>query len=251
MNGATARLQIAWTGALAGLALAFPALAGPPYTTDDPEPTDTGHWEDRLFFDGVQTPGLVTGQTGFDINYGAAKDLQLTALIPLDYESGGGTTRAGTANIQLSAKYRFLHQSAHSWVPDVAIFPEIILPTQAHAFGPARTGFYIPVWLQKDFGPWSTFGGAGYEFNPGQGNRNFTLAGWAVTRQVSKRVNLGVEIYHQTPETIGAKALTVAAAGAIWQFSQHFALMASAGPGLQANKTAGQSVFYLALQFTK
>jgi hypothetical protein len=238
---------------LAGLftALASVAHAGPPYTTDDPEPTDTGHWEDRVFFDGVQTPGLTTGQSGFDINYGAVKDLQLTLLLPLDYENGYGHTLAGAANIQLSAKYRFLHQSEHSWVPDVAIFPEVILPTQAHVFGPARTGFYIPIWLQKDFGPWSTFGGAGYDINPGPANRNFTLAGWAVTRQVSKRLNLGVEVYHQTPQVIGAKSLTAFAAGAVYQLSQHFALMASAGPAVQTNKSAGQGVFYIALQFTK
>jgi hypothetical protein len=79
------------------LVLAAPAHAGPPYTTDDPEPTDTGHWEDRLFLDSLQTPGLTTSQTGFDINYGAAKDLQLTLLAPLDYESGGGKTIAGPA----------------------------------------------------------------------------------------------------------------------------------------------------------
>jgi hypothetical protein len=237
--------------AAASLALAAPVLAGPPYTTDDPEPTDTGHWEDRLFFDGVQTPGLTTGQTGFDINYGAARDLQLTLLAPLDYDSGGGKTVAGPADIQLSAKYRFLHQSDHSWVPDVAIFPEVILPTQARAFGPARVGFYFPIWLQKDFGEWSTFGGGGYDINPGPANRNFTLAGWAVTRQVSKRLNLGVEIYHQTPQVTGGKALTAVAAGAVWQFSEHFALMASAGPALQADRSAGQGVFYIALQFTK
>lgn len=196
-------------------------------------------------------PGLTAGQTGFDINYGAAKDLQLTLLAPLDYESGGGRTVAGSANIQLSAKYRFLHQSDHSWLPDAAIFPEVILPTQAHAFGPARVGLYIPIWLQKDFGAWSTFGGAGYDVNPGPGNRNFTLAGWAVTRQVSKRLNLGVEIYHETPQVVGAKALTAVAGGAVYQLTEHFALMASAGPGVQANKSAGQGVFYIALQFTK
>lgn len=249
MQGAAARLTISLAGALSSLA--WSALAGPPYTTDDPEPTDTGHWENRLFFDGVVTPDQTTGQTGFDINYGAAKDLQLTLLVPLDYESGGGKTLAGSADIQLSAKYRFLHQSDHSWVPDVAIFPEVILPTQARAFGPARVGFYLPIWLQKDFGPWSTFGGGGYDINPGTGNRNFTLTGWAVTRQVSKRLNLGVEIYHQTPQVIGAKALTALATGAVWQFSEHFALMASAGPGLQTGKSAGQGVFYIALQFTK
>jgi hypothetical protein len=43
--------------------------AGPPYVTDDPQPTDTGHWEIYDFAAGVGTPGDLTGEGGFDINY--------------------------------------------------------------------------------------------------------------------------------------------------------------------------------------
>jgi hypothetical protein len=46
-------IAVLWRGGLLVLALwaatASPSIAGPPYVTDDPEPTDTGHWENYLF----------------------------------------------------------------------------------------------------------------------------------------------------------------------------------------------------------
>ncbi|MGH7023737.1 MAG: hypothetical protein ACREEB_09115 [Caulobacteraceae bacterium] len=232
------------------LALACsPALAGPPYTTDDPEPTATGHWENRVFILGTQSPGDLAGQSGFDINYGVARNLQLTLIAPLDFDHGAHT-EVGLGNIQLSVKYEFLHQSDHGWLPDVAIFPQLNLPTQARGFGPGRLGAFLPIWAEKDFGPWSTFGGVGYDINPGPGARDYTFAGWAVTRQLGRRLNLGMEIYHETPGTVGAKALTAVAAGAVYRLTRHFAVMASAGPGVQAARSAGEGVFYFALQYT-
>jgi hypothetical protein len=244
---ATRPIAFKFLGGLASILVAGPVAAGPPYTTDDPEPTPVGHWEDRIFVDGVQTPGETLGQTGFDINYGAAKDLQLTLLAPLDFDHSARDT-IGAGDIQLAAKYLVVHQSG--WIPDISLFPAVILPTQARAFGPARLGLFLPVWMQKDFGPWATFGGAGYDINPGPGNRNFTLAGWALTRQVTKRLNIGAEIYHETAQVAGGKALTAVAGGVIYQLTDHFAVMASGGPGVQRSPQSGQGVFYAALQYT-
>lgn len=228
---------------------AGPASAGPPYVTDDPEPTDTGHWEDRVFVLGGHTPGETAGQTGLDINYGAAKDLQLTLYAPLDYDHAAGT-RAEAGDIQLSVKYRFLHQNDHGPIPDVSLFPAVSLPTAGRAFDPGRVSLFLPIWMQKDFGSWSTFGGGGWDINPGVGHRNYALLGWAVTRQVTKRLNLGVEVYHQTPASVGEHAFTAVAPGAILQLTSHWAVMASAGPGIQNARQQGQFVFYSALQLT-
>ncbi len=55
--------------ALAPIGVAAPAVAGPPYLTDDPVPTDTGHWELYAFtvdeghgsaFDGTQVSISIT-----------------------------------------------------------------------------------------------------------------------------------------------------------------------------------------------
>src|ERR1700733_6339693 len=52
-----------------------PAAAGPPFTTDDPEPTDTGHWEDYLYSTAIRADHLSSGTAlGLELNYGAAPD---------------------------------------------------------------------------------------------------------------------------------------------------------------------------------
>ena len=51
------------------LALAAPALAGPPYVSDDPEPTDYKHFEIYAFGSGTKTTDGTSGQAGIDFNY--------------------------------------------------------------------------------------------------------------------------------------------------------------------------------------
>jgi len=53
-----------------------PASAGPPFLTDDPEPTETGHWE--IYGPLVEADGKgadYSGSAGVELNYGAAENL--------------------------------------------------------------------------------------------------------------------------------------------------------------------------------
>ena len=233
----------------ASLLFAQAARAGPPYVTDDPEPTRTGGWENYAFVSGANTPGETAGEAGVELNYGGAKDLQLSLDLPLAFDSTH-SFRAGGGDVQASAKYRFIRQAEGSLAPDVAVFPAVTLPTGAAAFHTGHASYFVPVWAQKDFGKWSVFGGGGYDMNPGAGQRNYGLFGLALTRSVGKRLNLGVEVYHETPQTTGGPALTNLGVGAIYQLTKHWALMASGGPGLQAPSRAQASTFYASLQFT-
>jgi hypothetical protein len=65
-------------GALLGL-LVHPDVAGPPFVSDDSEPTDTGHFEIYTFDNATNARAGTTGEAGIDFNYGTAPDLQLTA----------------------------------------------------------------------------------------------------------------------------------------------------------------------------
>jgi len=70
-----------------------PSLAGPPYVTDDPEPTDTGHWENYLYTETAHVAGqTVRPEAGIEINYGAFADTQLTWSLPLTPNPGPGGT---------------------------------------------------------------------------------------------------------------------------------------------------------------
>jgi len=232
----------------AALSLAATAAwAGPPFVTDDPEPTDTGHWEVYSYISGSHVTGETAGEGGFDLNYGPVKDLQLTATLPLAY-AHDDRTHIGWGDLELGAKYRFLHQAEGSAMPDVAVFPRLIFPTSGRRFGSGRLQVLLPAWGQKDFGPWSVFGGGGYDINPGAGNRNFWVSGLAATRAISKRLALGAEVYHQTADTVDGKPYTGVNLGALYKLGGPWSLIAAGGPGVQNAREGGRYSFYAALK---
>jgi hypothetical protein len=63
-----------------------PAFAGPPFVSDDPEPTSYKHFEIYTFNNGKATSSGLSGASGIDFNYGAAPDLQLTATVPFGFD---------------------------------------------------------------------------------------------------------------------------------------------------------------------
>ena len=229
--------------------VATPAGAGPPYVTDDPIPTDLGKWEIYAFGAGTHVSHATEGEAGFDINYGAAKDLQITTVIPFAYEAARGDRLIGLGDIEFGAKYLFVHQKEGTATPDVSFYPEISTPTGGHRRGSGKVGVFLPLWAQKDLGKWTMFGGGGYAINPGPDARNSWLVGYALSRQVTDKLNLGIELYHQTPEERGGKATTGASVGAIYDLSEKWALLGSIGPGLSHRAENGRYSFYFSLAF--
>jgi len=250
MTASEARPVLTGAAALgaAVLALSAPAArAGPPFATDDPQPTDLRHWETYLFATGAHVDGETSGEGGLDINYGAAPDLQLTLVLPAAFEASD-RTRVGFGGVEVAAKYKLLHQATGSAMPDVAVFPRLFLPTESRGFGTGRLGVLLPVWAQKDFGRWSVFGGGGYQINPGPGNRNFWAGGLVVTRQVGERTSMGVEVYHRTPDADDGVDFTGVNLGLSYRMTEHWSVLASGGPGLQGAASGGRYAFYLALK---
>lgn len=233
--------------AAVGALLAGTALAGPPYFTDDPVPTDYGHLETYLFAGGSHVQGSTDGEAGIDINYGGAPDLQLTAVLPAAYEKSDAM-HVGLGVIETAVKYRFLHQKEGELAPDVAFFPRVYWPTASSRFGSRNVSVLLPVWVGKDAGPWSIFGGGGYQINPGEGNRDFWLGGLAVTRAFGDRLSVGAEVYHLTADTLGGKPVTAVNFGVDWAFAEHWSLLASMGPGVQNASVQMDYGFYVALK---
>lgn len=229
-------MRLRFVAALCAAAAAAPALAGPPYITDDPVPTDTGHWEVYTFTDGQGLRSSVDADAGFDLNYGPVKDVQLTATLPLSFsrEPRRGW-RTGTGDVELAVKYRFFDDEKSGL--SVAVFPRAFLPTSTLDRG-ERTRLLLPVWAQKDFaGGTSIFGGGGYELNPGAGNRNFLQAGVAVTHDVTKAVSVGGEVAWQQRDSDDSTAEIDAGLGAIVKLSDHYALLFSGGPSWADHST--------------
>ena len=229
--------------------LMTPAVAGPPFVTDDPKPTDYKQYEIYLFTGGTATRDGTGGSAGIDFNYGAAPDLQLTAVVPLGFDSpAGGRTTTGLGNIELAVKYRFLHQEEFGW--SVAVFPRLFLPRGSPAVGERHASLLLPIWIGKDWGDWSAFGGGGCAINRGGDSQDFCLTGWALTRQVLPDLQIGAELTYRTADTRGERAATGVGAGFIYDLGEHYHLMGSFGPGIQNASETDRYSWYTALLFT-
>lgn len=243
-------------GAALGLAIltAHPAAAGPPFRTDDPEPVELGHWEVYGFSTATNAAGATAGiLPGVEINYGAAPDLQLHVIAPVAFDAPGDSgMRYGWGDTELGVKYRFIEEDESGWRPQVGVFPLVEAPTgsAARGLGTGRTHGFLPVWLQKSFGDWTTYGGGGYWLNPGIGNRNYWFAGWLLQRQVTKDLALGGEMFHQTADTVAGRDQTGFNIGGIYDFTEHYHLLFSAGRGVQNANTTNSFSYYVGFQWT-
>jgi Putative MetA-pathway of phenol degradation len=224
-------------------------MAGPPYLTDDPEPTDYQHFEIYTFADGPATRDGTSGEGGIDFNYGGAPNLQLTATLPAGYGvPSSGPSAFNLGNVELAAKYRFLTQQTFGL--DVAIFPRVFLPSVSSLVGEQHASFLFPLWLEKDWGQWSAFGGGGCEINRGGDSENFCLMGAVVTRQFTTKFQLGLEVFHQTPDTRGGLATTSLGVGLRYDLNENIHLLGYLGRGIQNVEQTDQLNWYTSILFT-
>ncbi len=227
----------------------LPAIAGPPYQSDDPEPTDYGHYEIYAFNKGTSSKGNLSGASGIDFNYGAAPNLQITATLPVGFDfPSNGMTAFGLSNIEIAAKYRFLHQDTFGL--DVAVFPRVFLPSGSQQVGDKQASFLLPIWVQKDWGKWSAFGGGGCQFSAAGRSHDFCIYGATLTRQVLPKLQLGVELFHQTADRVGTPSTTSLGIGTKYDLNENIHLLGYAAKGIQNTQTVNQYSWYAAVLFT-
>lgn len=232
------------------LCAAAPAFAGPPYITDDPEPTDTGHFENYLFVEGSRSLGRFAGPAaGIEVNYGAFEDTQLTWSVPLNPNPGPTGMGVVWAPLGGGIKYRFIEEDDDGWRPQVAFFPQVYIPVGSAAHTTPTTEL-LPIWIQKSFGAWQTFGGGGYLNNPGAGNRSYMIYGWALQNQITDTLALGAEVFGQTRSAGEGTSATAIGFAALYDLSEQWHIIGSINAGVvNARENDGFS-YNLALKWT-
>jgi len=225
------------------------AWAGPPFVTDDPEPVEYHHGE---FYISSQYANNKDGKVGtlphFEFNYGIVPDVQLHLLVPLVFvHPNGEPTIYGLGDTEFGVKYRFVHET--ETLPQVGIFPIMHIPTgdSDRGLGNAHVPWFLPIWVQKSSGPWTTYGGGGYWFNPGAGNKNFWQLGWLGQREITRVITLGAEIFYFGKDTDDGRDRTGFNIGGILNVSEDHHILFSAGSDI-----AGDNRFsaYLGYQWT-
>ena len=242
----SARLAVVVLVGLAGLGLAW---AGPPFVTDDPEPVDLHHWEVYIASARANTPAGRTGTLPHvEVNYGAAPNLQLHAIVPYAYSRmSGEPMERGLGDIELGVKYRFVQETERR--PMIGVFPLLELPTGSadRGLGTEHLMTFLPVWLQKSRGSWTTYGGGGRWLNPGAGNRDYWFIGGLVQKDLSEHVTLGTEIYRTTSTGIGSDGQVFANFGGQWNRDEGHHVLFSVGHSVHGD--AGTAL-YVAHQWT-
>lgn len=226
-----------------------PSWAGPPFQTDDPETVEHRHWEIYL---ASQFRHDRDGDSGtlphVEINYGVIPNVQLHLIVPLAYDNPSGEkAHYGLGDVEVGVKFRFIQESER--IPMVGIFPMVELPTGDHdeGLGNGKAQFFIPLWLQKTWGPWTTYGGGGYWVNPGDGNKNWWFWGWEVQRELSKLLTLGGELLYRTADTDDGDNSFGFNVGAIVNITENHHILFSAGCDISGpNRFSG----YIGYQFT-
>src|SRR5579863_5474433 len=184
------------------LLLAAGAWAGPPFQTDDPEPIDYRHFEFYTFANSDGT-SIETDTEGpaLELNWGALPNVHLHIIVPAASAlPATGARTYGPGDIETGIKYRFVQETKHR--PMIGTFTMFELPTGSfdRGLGVGKTWYKLPLWLQKSFGPWTTYGGGGATLVNAPGYRNFPFAGWLVQRDLGKKWTLGTEVFYHGPE---------------------------------------------------
>ena len=223
-------------------------LAGPPFRTDDPVPVDYRHSEVYLFSAGTRESGGTSGVgPAVEYNYGFWPDMMVHLIVPMAFDDPEeGDSHFGYGDTELGLKYRFVDET--DVFPMIGVFPLVEIPTgdEDKGLGNGEAQWFLPVWLQKDFGQWTTYGGGGYWINPGSGNKDYWFSGILLQYAFSDSFYLGGEMFYQTADTVDGKDALGFNVGGSVPLVSGMQLLFSAGRGLTHTSTNRFS-YYIAL----
>jgi hypothetical protein len=222
------------------------AWAGPPFITDDPETVAYKHGEFYIATLYMNNKDEKEGTLPhFEFNYGIIPDAQLHLLVPLAFsQPDGGPNSYGLGDTEVGVKYRFLHESETT--PQIGIFPIVHVPTGDSELdlGSGHVQTFLPIWAQKSWGPWTTYGGGGYWFNPGGENKDFWQLGWLVQREITKTLTLGTEIFYFGKDTDDGRDRTGYNIGGIFNLTENHHILFSAGSDIAGDNRFSAYVGY-------
>lgn len=247
-----------WIAAAAALcgALAPVAFAGPPFQTDDPDPVAFRHFEMYAFelSDSTTTGGTALEAPAYEVNWGAVPNVQIHLVVPLvsafPPASQKVPTYFGVGDTELGVKLRLVKETKRR--PEVGIFPFVELPSgnATKGLGVGSTWYRMPLWVQKSWGPWTSYGGGGEVVVRQTGYKDYPFAGWLVQRQLNKKLMMGMELFGHGAigDAVGStRYATMADLGGSYEFKEGFDLLFAAG-----RTVAGQpeTYTYAALYWT-
>jgi hypothetical protein len=242
--------------------------AGAPFVTDDPMIVDEQTWEVNYMLVGVsnqsgslprrrrdddRAPGTGTATAvafQIDANYGITPRMHLHIQPQLIYLHEPVGANYGLGDTQVGVKYQVTPNGddEKGWV--IGVHPLVTLPTgnSNRNLGLDVTTYYLPVWVQRRYHEWTTFGGGGYQINGGTNRDNTWAGGWGVLYDATPKLQLGGEIFGQTASLAGSHGTVGFNLGGVWQLANGHAFLFSAGKGLRNVAVENEASLFLGWQ---
>jgi len=221
-------------------------LSGPPFFTDDPQPVDFGHWEAYIAseqqFDREESDATLPH---FELNYGILPNTQVHLVAPMEYVRTVEGARYGYSNTEVGIKFRFVQESEDE--PQIGVFPLAEIPTGDRRLGDSNLQLYLPLWLQKSWGHFTSYGGGGLWYTPGDRKKNREFLGWQLQYDFSEMLTLGGELYYNSPDEAGMLSDAGCGVGGFINLDEHNHVLFSIGHNLVR---AGSATGYLGYQLT-
>lgn len=240
-------------GALVVLTYAsLTAQAGPPFRTDDPEAVAYQHGEIYVF--AQQTLGADSRNgvlPAIEFNYGIHDKIQLHFTAPYAFATPSGENSSrGYGDTEIGVKWQ-INEETDS-LPMFGIFPLVELPSgnEDKGLGSGATQVFVPLWIQKKYGRFQTYGGGGYWFVGASDMENYWFVGWQAQYQFSDTLTLGSEVFHTTQQVAGQGASSGFNFGGFFNFDEHHHLLFSAGKGLKNAAETNRVSTYVGYQYT-
>jgi len=224
---------------------------GPPYYTNDPGTPGNLNWEINLgympFFYGNQS---VSHTPDVDINFGVGERIQLTYENAwLRVQQPDSATKFGLGQSNPGVKWRFY--DAGEGGLSISMFPQFFLNNGNDAvrrgITPASQSFELPFEFSKKFGPVDVDYEIGYQFV--HKGPDAWLTGVVIGHDMTKRLELDLEVYNQGPFHISTNQPTMELGGR-YKIHSPIILLLMAGRSLEPARS-NQSYFvgYFGLQF--
>jgi hypothetical protein len=135
---------------------------------------------------------------------------------PAYLPGGTGPSEFGLTDVETGIKWAWIKETKH--FPQIGTFTMFELPTGSYSkgLGVGKVWYKVPLWFQKNIGPWTLDGGAGETIVPQTQYRNFPYGGFLVKGDiVHNKLELGAEVFshgaegYATPQIRGSTMIDV------------------------------------------
>jgi len=221
------------------------AFAAAPFISDDADVLASQHFQ-LFIYSKIYSKSYSSdlGLPTIELDYGLIKNIEidLTTQISTNIPTSGNST-IGLGDSEIKLKYKIIKETIN--YPEISIEPTLELPTgnAERNLGNGKTWYQLPLWIEKSWNSWTTYGGGGYAINSAPDAKNYFFGGWVLQKNFSYPLAIGLELYTQGATAkhniSDSGSYTLVDIGATYNLNSYTTLLFSVG-----HNVLGQALWY-------